>query len=377
MTTSRPRAPDRDPRVLVPFEEQAGALRHSRDASALCRGAAVCRVHGESAPSQGSTDDVVSVPGEVWGPVFAVPADGIAGELVGGFLECGVLAGFTADSYVACVGDVDVAVLEKFAAAQEAGRQDVRQLEALFASGLAAALDVSGPDEPDREVASAQGTGEGLGAVEHLLAKLALLTADHDFRGHSQVSSVVVYHRFRSSIRVCSGSCHRLARRPGRGAAVRPRPASLMSPVDVSHPSDPGGDRVTAGQWGGRPTATGRVDWNSPRPCGTCVRRRLVARTAPRRPPLWADRMESSRGRVRTASSASVGQSARNTPHRPVTDRSLLVAASPLELLARPAEGTPSPAWRQACPRSIARMGREASSLKYVEGICAYSTHER
>jgi hypothetical protein len=68
-------------------------------------------------------DDVVSVPGEVWGPVFAVPVDGIAGELVGGFLECGVLAGFTADSYVACVGDVDVAVLEKFAAAQEAGRQ--------------------------------------------------------------------------------------------------------------------------------------------------------------------------------------------------------------------------------------------------------------
>lgn len=39
--------------------------------------------------------------------------------------------------------------------------------------------------------------------------------------------------RFRSSIRARSGCCRRLVRRPDMDAGVGPRPASLMSAVDV------------------------------------------------------------------------------------------------------------------------------------------------
>lgn len=38
-------------------------------------------------------DDLIAVPGEVGCPVFAAAADGVAGELVGCFLECGVPGG--------------------------------------------------------------------------------------------------------------------------------------------------------------------------------------------------------------------------------------------------------------------------------------------
>lgn len=43
-------------------------------------------------------------------------------------------------------------------------------------------------------------------------------------------------HRFRSSIRARFRWCRRLARRPDRVTDVRPRPASLMSAVDVRSP---------------------------------------------------------------------------------------------------------------------------------------------
>lgn len=92
-------------------------------------------------------------------------------------------------------------------------------------------------------------------------------------------------HRMRGSIRALSGCGRRVVRRRGKVAGVRPCPSSLMTALDVSHPSDPGRDRLLARLSDGRPTSIRRVGWSGPRPHGRCGGRAPRGDKAPSRRP--------------------------------------------------------------------------------------------
>lgn len=74
--------------------------------------------------------------------------------------------------------------------------------------------------------------------------------------------------RFRSSIRDGPYCGQHEGRRSPQVIQVCRCPLSLLSDVDVSHPSGPGRDRVPTGRSDGGPTSTRRVGWSSPRPHG-------------------------------------------------------------------------------------------------------------